>query len=429
MARRNTIGSGGITKLSGKRKRPYMAYISKMVAEGIDISPLVKKSVKSKENSIVEAETFEEVARLLAEGMLAIDKATGIDLDTYKADAVKKLNEHLRKHEVKQKQVKKPIGYFAKYDEARIALADYVRNPYDLDSKKITFAEIYALAYKDARVETKSKSLQDNYRAAFAKCAPIHGMPIADIRHMHLQGIIDEYAGKSASTQSQIIMAQRLTFAYALKNDLVEKDYAAFVKLSEVSAPEEKKAFTREDVQKVWDNIDYTHTAQRVSVLDNVPVAKIAVILLYTGMRIDELLSIEPNTVHLEERYIDLRGTKTKAAKRLVPIHKKILPIIEGFLNEGNKTLVSDCNGNKLKYSNFNAAAWSEFMEKMGMDYNIHEARHTFATYSMSSKLDSTLRQYIMGHTTGSITNEVYTHPEVLLPELIAEIDKYRIVT
>ena len=60
--------------------------------------------------------------------------------------------------------------------------------------------------------------------------------------------------------------------------------------------------------------------------------------------------------------------------------------------------------------------------EDLELKHTIHETRHTFATFT--TKLNSTLRSYMIGHSTKNITNDVYTHPEVLLPELIAEIDK-----
>ena len=53
------------------------------------------------------------------------------------------------------KQVKKYIGYFKTRQEAIKALADYNENPFDLATKKITFAEVFErwqkVKYKDAK--------------------------------------------------------------------------------------------------------------------------------------------------------------------------------------------------------------------------------------------------------------------------------------
>ena len=64
------------------------------------------------------------------------------------------------------------------------------------------------------------------------------------------------------------------------------------------------------------------------------------------------------------------------------------------------------------------------FNEYANFNHTTHECRHTFATYSKASKLEPTLRDFIIGHSTQNITDEIYTHAESLIPELIVEIDK-----
>src|SRR5665647_1503927 len=64
-------------------------------------------------------------------------------------------------------QLYKPVGYYVKREEAIIALAEYNKNPYDLDSKKITFADIYkkwsAKKYTSKISDTNIKG----YKSAF----------------------------------------------------------------------------------------------------------------------------------------------------------------------------------------------------------------------------------------------------------------------
>ena len=429
MARKNSNGYGGVTKLSGKRKKPYMAYISQMKAEGKVIPPSVKNALKSNIEALQTASDYKEAALILAEAILSIDSALNDvpPIEEYKAAAVKSLEDHLKKKTFKAKQLKKPIGYFATQAEANIALAEYNKKPYDLDGTKLTFAEVYELAKKELNLEKKSVSFQNAHIQGFKKNAPIHNMPVSEIRHAHMQEVVAEYAGSSAGVQAQITMIQRVVFKYALKNDIVEKDYSEFVTLTEVKEKKKKTPFSREEVQILWDNIDLIYKGQAKAILENLPIVKVALILIYTGVRIEELLSLKSSDVHLSERYIDLRGTKTPAAQRIVPIHKAILPIVEEFLSQGNETLIA--KDGKIAYSNFSNTAWAFLKKELNMDHTIHEARHTFATFSKASKLDETLRQYILGHASKNITDDVYTHPEMLLPELLEEIDKYNIVT
>ena len=148
----------------------------------------------------------------------------------------------------------------------------------------------------------------------------------------------------------------------------------------------------------------------------------LAVFMIYTGMRIDELLTTASSDVHIEERYIVNRGTKTENAFRLVPIHKDIIPVLEKRLARNGENLLVTKSGDAIAYKQFHTPPFKKFCEEFNLKHTIHETRHSFATYT--AHIDSTLRSYMIGHSTGSLTNDVYTHPEVLLPELIAEIDK-----
>jgi integrase len=207
-----------------------------------------------------------------------------------------------------------------------------------------------------------------------------------------------------------------------MKHDLAEKDYSAFVKISEHREEKEKKPFTREEIKVLWQNLDWTFKGSKKTILEGIKVADIILILIHTGMRIDELLNLKAEDVHIAERYIKVNGTKTNNAARLVPIHKNIIPLLEARLATGTENLIADLQGQKVEYSNFRSPAYRDFCIATNMEHSIHETRHTFATYT--TKMDSTLRAFIIGHSTNNLTNDVYTHPEVLLPELIAEIDK-----
>ena len=86
------------------------------------------------------------------------------------------------------KQVKKYIGYYKTRQEAMKALADYNENPFDLATKKITFAEVFERWQK---VKYKDADLPAEYSAAYKKLAPLYNIHFADIRKRHIQAVID----------------------------------------------------------------------------------------------------------------------------------------------------------------------------------------------------------------------------------------------
>lgn len=418
---RNKNGYGGVVKLKGKRKKPYMAYISEMQAEGVVIPPAMQKSLDAAAEALQDASSPEEASAIFANAMWQLHSLE-MSPEEYIAMLQSQLQKEMKKKTFKSKQVKKPIGYFKTSPEAHIALAEYNKKPYDLDKRSITFKEVYELAYADARIDKKTKSSIASYKSGFDKCKPIWDTPMYDIKLMQLQDIVNSCSTKSRSTQGNIITVQKLVYTYACKNDLSDKDYSAFVKVVEHKESKVKSAFTREEIKVLWNNIDWKFKGKRKTILEGETVADILLILIYTGMRIDELLTTASSDVHLDERYIMNRGTKTENAVRIVPIHKDIIPILKNRLARNGENLIVTAAGNNIEYGNFNKPTFQAFCEAFSLKHTIHETRHTFATYT--THLDSTLRSYMIGHSTGSLTNDVYTHPEVLLPELISEIDK-----
>lgn len=432
MARRNPNGYGSVIKLSGNRRNPYMACISKIVSDGAIIPAKEKKRLQDKIEALHDMPDVCDVAVAAAKIKFELDVllADNFDSDKYKNNCIEQIEEYLKKIDFRGKQKKCAIGYYPTRKEANIALAEYNRTPYDLSARAITFKDVYELAYKDARICKKADATQVTYKQGFNKCKTIHDMPMSEIRLPHLTAIMDTVNGKSASLQNRVITVLKMVFAYAMKNEIVQKDYSAYIKIGDVSEAKPKNAYTREEIALLWSNInwEYKSVGRVKSTIDGEKAAEILLILCYTGMRIDELLSLKIEQVNLNEGYIDLMGTKTKAAKRLIPIHHKIIPIVRRRYNPENIYLITNQKGDRIKYSSFKDLAFKSFRENFNFNHTIHETRHTFATYSKSSKMDVTLRAFIMGHANKNITDDTYTHPEVLLPELKSEMQKFKII-
>ena len=64
-------------------------------------------------------------------------------------------------------------------------------------------------------------------------------------------------------------------------------------------------------------------------------------------------------------------------------------------------------------------------MKEFNISHTTHECRHTFATISATCNMNTILRKKIIGHKTGDITDDIYTH--AYIEDLITEIDKYDI--
>ena len=298
--------------------------------------------------------------------------------------------------------------------EANIALAEYNKSPYDIDKKKTTFEQIYNILY-EAKFSKMKKNSKSAYVASFNKCDSIKRMRMTEIRKYHLQAIVDEYAVKSPSTQKNIMVLFHAIYKHALENDIVEKDYSQFVTASSVQKTKKKVPFTREEVQKLWDNLDN----------NNYDFIDSYLIMIYAGMRNEELRMMKKEDVHLEERYIELRGTKTEAAERLVPIHKKIVPLLEKRLAGDSEYLFPSSWGNPISYSPYRIR-FDKVMEDLKLyPHTPHECRHSFSTYAQASGLDRVYIKKIIGHKNQDLTADTYTH--AFIEDLVKQIDKFEV--
>lgn len=301
----------------------------------------------------------------------------------------------------------KPIGYYVTRKDAMQALAEYNADPYDLSSI-MTFSEIYAKV-KKVKHEKKGKATQASMSAAFKHCEPISMMQIKDLRTVDYQRVFDGVEGKSRSTQNNIMILINDVYSYCEASGIRLVNYAQYVE-RKASKKKQKGAFTLDEVNRIWKS--------------DSDLKDLIITLIYTGMRIGELLNLTPDDIRSEGgiRYIRLQGTKTDAANRLVPIHEKIAPIIADRLS---RNYLFDHGGRRLSYRTLRYR-FDTYMKQLNICKTPHECRHTFSTFAKRSGMDDVARKMILGHAIKDITDGVYTHLDVA--DLKGEMDKLTIL-
>ena len=129
-------------------------------------------------------------------------------------------------------------------------------------------------------------------------------------------------------------------------------------------------------------------------------------ILLYTGLRIGELLNLRKQDIHRRSSYLIVRHAKTKAGEgRIIPIHHRIMPLIEQVYTSTEAYLFT------ISYTTFHKN-FKDIMKQLNCKHTIHDTRHTFASLLDSVALPNTLRS-LLGHKQGDITTRVYTHKTI----------------
>lgn len=276
---------------------------------------------------------------------------------------------------------KRPIlGYYHTRAEALQALAEYNKSPYDIGNNA-TFADVYAQWIKTKKV---SDGVRDDYDLAFGKCSEIHNKAIADLRLQHYQPIVDRYTDKSSTTVRYIASVIKNTVSYAVKCDIIPRNYAEFLTSECASAPGDKhKVFTENEIQALW--------ASPADVYRDLTLT-----LLYTGFRVNELLQMPPDCIDLDKMTLT-GGNKTKAGKnRIVPIHHRIAPIIARYPQ-----------GYNLAYNTYKEHIRTIY------GHTAHDTRHTFISRLQTAGADHICIQRLVGHASNGVTDAVYTHKDI----------------
>ena len=307
------------------------------------------------------------------------------------------------------------IGYFENEIDAIEALMNYRKDPYTLEAATCTFADVFQL-WKAKKYPDVSLSSQRGYDAAYKNSEPLHNLKMREIRSSHMEDIIDKTPfGHQSQVKMKVLWGQ--LFKYALEHDIVQKNYADFVKPKDEAPATNKTAISPEDREKIWAAVDAgDHDAE------------IAMIYIYTGMRASELLELKKENVDLDAR-IMVGGSKTDAGKdRRIPIHRAILPHIERLMQtEGEYLIMRYDKGKaqKMTYQRFLQYNWCPLMERLGLTgYTPHYGRHTCATMMREAGIEEDLRKLILGHANGDITDRYTHHPDHMLLEAIDKLPR-----
>ena len=300
------------------------------------------------------------------------------------------------------KQKRLVIGYYTTKAEAVKALSAFSEQPYDISAGKQKFSEIYEQWFEDFsnRPDTSYSSL-NNYRWAYNSCSSLYSMKMSDIRPVHMQDCLNQF--DSYARQRKILLLFHRLYEYCIKRDYLQKDYSQSVTHSVKATHDQQKVpFADEEIERIWKLYSTDKTYGMV------------LILLYTGVRIGELLNLKSVDVFLDEQYFRIRKAKTESGVRIVPIADKILPIFRDYIEQGHEYAITTMTGKKFEYSTFRKEYWIKLMEQAKMEHTIHETRHTFITNMTMANVNHTLIKIIAGHKASmDLTERVYTHGKI----------------
>ena len=338
----------------------------------------------------------------------------------------------------RSKQIIKTIGSnYKTKGEASAALAEYLRNPFDLNNKDITFSNLYENWFEEFIKDHESHRYR--IKAAYKYCSLLYNRKFREISIRDMKNCIDKgtiiidrgkYKGEertaSPSTKESIKYLFNHMFAYAIEARIIDRNYAKEFTLDKKVFEEkeqnhkEKIPFSDKELDKLWKSIEF------------VPFADMIIYGCYSGWRPGEIIKLKVEDVDLDNGFIK-GGIKTTAGKnRIVPIHPLVKSIIEKYYKEaievGSEYLFNDATkktGIGLSRDQY-LSRFNKVITQLNFRKEItpHYTRHTFVTRAKKANMNEYILKLIIGHDIGDLTEHVYTHRE--LDELKKEIRKIR---
>lgn len=302
------------------------------------------------------------------------------------------------------------IGAFATVKEAQTAIERYEAGQKP-DLYNADLAKIYEL-WSDKHFETLTDSGIGGYKAAFTDLSPLHDRKMRDLKTADFQICIDTISEKYSRSKCEKVrqLCSQLC-KYAMQNDIIDKNYAQFIKLPK-EKKKEKVIFSAEELNTLWQHTDDTRV-------------QFILFMIYTGFRIGEVSAIQIEDVNLEDGYI-IGGVKTESGKnRIVPLPPAI-PEICDFVREwpadNNKAPFGVPKNSLRQYWFYPALAELGMIEPPAYNTKTrkkeyknpritpHSTRHTFASLSAAAGMRPDDLQKIIGHSDYATTAEIYVH-------------------
>lgn len=270
----------------------------------------------------------------------------------------------------------------------------------------------------------------------------IYKIKLKDLTKIQLQNIYNRIMEKGLAYESMkhVHTVFNQALQCAVDENLIAQNCAIGLNKGKKETIEEVQVLTREEQQLIIENLPFN------------PLGVLIRTALGTGARLGELLGLswedidfENNIIHIRnglkkdkvfsedgkkivKHYFVLGPLKTKKSKRDIPINeatastlKKYKLVQRAFIDDKTvvpKMVFLNSKGNYWDPSKVRKA-YKNYLASIGIPYiKFHALRHTFATRILEENVQPKVAQELLGHSTVSITMDIYSH---VLPDVKRE--------
>lgn len=281
---------------------------------------------------------------------------------------------------------------------------------------------------KKYHIRPKNKPFGRHYckclASAFHNSQGLYDRVYKDLRASDFTKTLKE-SKKGAASQRHMINLYNNLDKFALEEDIIDKGYSQFIpsvstkkeiKKAKNKTVEKERLFSYEQINYLWNFKARSNGRQKVFQQQReIFIRDVWLMLLYSGMRADELFSLYTANIFLDDNYL-IGGLKTEAGiNRTIPIHPAVKHLYEKYYNSNNEFLFMQPNGNKVDYEyylyHFKYNFKNLHSELSG--HTAHDARHTLRNELRKLNVKDIIINSIIGHSNDDVGEDIYSHVSI----------------
>lgn len=228
----------------------------------------------------------------------------------------------------------------------------------------------------------------------------------------------------SPSSVSKIIAVVKSFFNYLEEDEIIVKNPSRKIRVPK-KVYKIPHVMSKYEVDMIIRSVDFAPLRYRKNATRD---KLILSLLYYTGIRRNELLSLNWTDVNLSKSILIIRSGKGNK-DRLIPLHKKVSKLIDEYLEERlplkDHALILGKQGKRMcRYSFVNLL--NMYLEISGLKkkgYSAHSFRHSFATHLIESGADIFKVQMLLGHASLDTTRIYINFDRTQIAKYINKLD------